>query len=415
MPSGAITKDNIKKLLLSSASVYLIIEVLAKAIPFVSISLFSRVLNETEFANYSLYISAVPVLASVLDLSQVSSVKIIFLEYKNQISSFIKSIYLFVTVATFVAILLFALSGFSFMNTRLMYICLISAGLFSMIDIFLSYLNISYQKVQFSILYLSKNILPYLVAIILFINVDIRTADTFALAQVSVFSVSVLTLLILMRSKKFEVRRGYSYLKRSIALALPLVPTTLSGYLLTFSDRYMIDYYLDKGNVAEYTIAFTVASILTFIVLALNNVWQPFLLNQLKNPDLKQIRKKCRLYILAIGAIGIILVLLQEIILIVLGSHEYLGAENIVPVLVLANFFYFLYTIYSSVLWFYKKKWLVSLPVIISALLNIGLNFYLLPIYGYEVAAYTTLACYIVQFLIVYLICKIKLNIDFIF
>jgi len=415
MLNAVVTKDRLKKVLLSSASVYLFIEILAKAIPFISISVFARVLSKDEFANYSLYISAVPVLASILDLSQVSSIKLLFLDYKNQISSFIKSIYLFVFATTLVIFILFEITGFTFMDKKLMYFSFLAAGLFSMIDVYLSYLNISYQKIKYSILYLSKNVLPYLLAIFLFLVVDLRTANVFALTQSGVFAVSVLVLIVLMRRSKFKIKKAYTYLQQSIVLALPLVPTTLSSYLLTFSDRYMIDFFLEKSNVADYTIAFTVASILTFLVLALNNVWQPFLLNQLRNPDFKEIRKNCRRYILVVAVIGIGLILFQEIILLALGSKEYLEAKGIIPILVLANFFYFLYTTYSSVLWYYKKKWLVSTPVIISALLNICLNFYLLPIYGYKVAAYTTLACYIVQFLIVYLICRIRLKIDFIF
>ncbi|HNB49930.1 MAG TPA: polysaccharide biosynthesis C-terminal domain-containing protein, partial [Chitinophagales bacterium] len=43
---------------------------------------------------------------------------------------------------------------------------------------------------------------------------------------------------------------------------------------------------------------------------------------------------------------------------------------------------------------------------ITTAIINFTLNYYLIPIYGYEVAAYTTLFSFMVLFATTYLVCK---------
>ncbi len=51
---------------------------------------------------------------------------------------------------------------------------------------------------------------------------------------------------------------------------------------------------------------------------------------------------------------------------------------------------------FINIEFYYEKKYLLVVAAIFAAVLNIGLNFWLIPIYGYVAAGYTTLISYFV-------------------
>ena len=56
-----------------------------------------------------------------------------------------------------------------------------------------------------------------------------------------------------------------------------------------------------------------------------------------------------------------------------------------------------MYSIFANVVYYYKKPKYVMYASVLAATLNIALNWFFIPMFGYAAAAYTTLFCYIVQ------------------
>jgi Na+-driven multidrug efflux pump len=96
----------------------------------------------------------------------------------------------------------------------------------------------------------------------------------------------------------------------------------------------------------------------------------------------------------------------------ILSNSSYFVILDIIPTILLGMFFYFLYTVMSNIPFFHKNTYLMALPAFIAAGLNIVLNVIMLPIYGYKIAALTTLISYFIEFLVIYIIClkKYKIN-----
>ena len=67
---------------------------------------------------------------------------------------------------------------------------------------------------------------------------------------------------------------------------------------------------------------------------------------------------------------------------------------------VMGYVFVFLYTLYFQYASFRKRTELISLSTFIAGFLNIFLNYWLIPIFGYKVAAATTLVSFIALFLL---------------
>jgi O-antigen/teichoic acid export membrane protein len=114
---------------------------------------------------------------------------------------------------------------------------------------------------------------------------------------------------------------------------------------------------------------------------------------------------------------AIILILFSKEIVMILADESYYRALDLVPIIILSYIFVFLYTLFGNYSFYRKKTGLISIATLLAGLINIGLNYWLIPEFGYIAAAYTTLVSYILLFLFHYFNAKfivggtvIKLN-----
>ena len=76
---------------------------------------------------------------------------------------------------------------------------------------------------------------------------------------------------------------------------------------------------------------------------------------------------------------------------------------QILPVIILSYLFFFLYTMYVQYSFFYKKTYLVALYTLLASVINIFLNYILIPKFGYQIAAWTTVISYFLLFIFHYI------------
>jgi O-antigen/teichoic acid export membrane protein len=85
---------------------------------------------------------------------------------------------------------------------------------------------------------------------------------------------------------------------------------------------------------------------------------------------------------------------------------EFNEALHLLPILIMGYVFSDIAEIYNFFLYYSKKVKLFYISFLTTAIVNFILNLILIPKYGYQVAAYTTLTSYIVLFSATYLVCK---------
>jgi len=85
-------------------------------------------------------------------------------------------------------------------------------------------------------------------------------------------------------------------------------------------------------------------------------------------------------------------------------TSDSLHIGSLVPILLLANLFFGIYMNLS--IWFKlgDKTYYGFYFTLLGAIITIGLNVYLIPIYGFVASAYTTLACYFIMMLACYFV-----------
>lgn len=184
--------------------------------------------------------------------------------------------------------------------------------------------------------------------------------------------------------------------KKALLFNIPLLPHYLSNILLSSSDRIMIEKLTGASSVGIYTVAYSLASLSLIVFSAINNAYNPFAMKALKEKNYNSLQKITIIILFVSILFSLILIYLAPEGLWILGGNDYLEGIKIIPVLVIGIFFSSFYYVFSNVEFMYEKTKLIFPITTLGTLVNIGLNFWLIPKLGYVAAAYTTLIGYVI-------------------
>ncbi len=187
------------------------------------------------------------------------------------------------------------------------------------------------------------------------------------------------------------------YWKFSLKINIPLLPHYLSQILLNQSDKLMIDYFQGKSYAAIYSVAHSAAFVIQAVTTNLNATLIPWLYGKLKKRKYDGVKNVTTGLVLLSAVIVFSLVLVAPEAMKILAGAEYLEGMWIIPPLAFSVYLIFVYMIFSDLELFYGKSHYILISSIVGAASNIVLNYFLIPIYGYIAAGYTTVVGYLLM------------------
>lgn len=174
-----------------------------------------------------------------------------------------------------------------------------------------------------------------------------------------------------------------------------LIPYYLSTMILNQSDKIMIAKFCTVKETAIYSVGYQVAHLLSLLTGAINTAMIPYIYKKLNEKKYADLQHSSINVLLIISALVLMLVFISPELTLVLASTQYSEAAWLVPPLTLAVFFNYVYTLFGNIQFYFEKNKVISIASIIGAVVNVLLNYLLLPFFGYTICAYTTLFCYI--------------------
>jgi O-antigen/teichoic acid export membrane protein len=208
---------------------------------------------------------------------------------------------------------------------------------------------------------------------------------------------------------------NWADLRVALAFSLPLVPHLLAHWVLSMADRFMIQsHYAAReaaGIAAEfehdgtslgltaaglYGVAYAFMEAINLIAVSMNRAWVPqFTRAHGRAEEREFVGRSITYFILAIGSMSAAMAVLAPTVVRLLDP-KYAFAAEIVPILPLAGLFQGLYYIYVGVLFYYKQNRMIPVITIVSAIINIALNWLWLPKFGLVGAIWATVIAYAV-------------------
>ena len=192
--------------------------------------------------------------------------------------------------------------------------------------------------------------------------------------------------------------------KELLLFGLPLMPTGLILSAMQLVNRsFVIKKYLGADDLGLYGAGYKLGKFMMLVSVAFYYAWQPFFLKSGVNKESKQLFSRVLTYFTFVGLylwLGLTLFIRQIANLHIgdkyLINPEYHASIQIVPYLLLAFVFYGVYQIFLPGIYHKKKTKYIALNMLVAGIVNVGLNFLLVPRIGILGASFGTLTGFIV-------------------
>ena len=407
----SILLDNysLKKILeknkfVSSLAIYFFGTILIKGISLITTPIFTRVLSTNDYGIISIFQTWVGIFAVFIGL---------------QMSGSIATARVHLPINRFVAYLR-SILGLSFISF-----------------LFIAILSLVFNQTLSDLFQLQSNLIPYLLiqafgtsCAVFFLSYSIQTKQPKIHLFFSVTSTIFVILLSLILVLSFHENKymgriiggtvvnifiiGFVYRKLffssttkieitdwkyALPLSLPLIVHLISNLIIGQSDRLMISKFLGYESAAVYSVAYTIGSLGLMIAEATNNIWSPWYLDNTKVSQNDKISKLSEYYIEIISYVFIAIMLISPEILKLMAPKEYFTGIGSLVIVTAGVFFQFLYRFPLAYEQYSRNMKWVAISTIISALINLILNYFFIPHWGIIGAAYATLIAYIVLFI----------------
>lgn len=215
-----------------------------------------------------------------------------------------------------------------------------------------------------------------------------------------VFSFAILSIILLWKDVKFNINFKKSW--PSIKYGINILPHAILGVLMPLADKLIINHYYDLETTGIYNIAFQFGTIMMMVVFSINTAWSPFFMKTAtaKGDDAKPIFSRLTTYYMAaILFLALGLSLFSKEMVSLMTARDYHEAYKAVPVFVFKYVFAGMYFM-SIVPLYYVKRAVKYIPLITysAGIINLGLNFLLIPKFGIFGAAWASFAYNFVNF-----------------
>ncbi len=383
-----------------ASTAYLICSVLLKCMAFITLPLFTNIMSMDENGFGTVYSSLLPILIIFTSLNlPYGSFSTAMIKFENDRDGYISSVN---TICILLVGIYFAgyLPFMDFWNdlAGLPSVLMILMGfemLFSTSTQFwMGKARFEYKYKPFVKVTIIQSILGTAASIclVLILTECQGIARVIGYSMVSCIIGSVLLVDSIAKGKKCFNK---TYWKYAISFNIPLIPYYLSQVIFNQSDRLMISSMTGRGDAAMYNVAYSLAFILTFVLNALNNSFVPWMYRKIKANDTKEIHKVSMIIagIMSVLLLGVILIAPEFIL--IMSNPDYLPAVWVVPPVSMSLLLLFYSQLFINVEFYFEQKNKLVIASILSALVNIVLNYFGILYFGFVVAGYTTFLSYI--------------------
>ena len=223
---------------------------------------------------------------------------------------------------------------------------------------------------------------------------------------VSNLSATIVSLLLVSPTiiKNFNFRFHTLLFKRMLNFGLPSPPAGFAVMLVQVIDVPILQKLTDLTTVGIYKANYKLGIFMMLFVNMFQYAWQPFFLQNAKDPSAREMFSKVLTYFTLVGSIILIILSLfiNDIAKIKVAGYSLIGSEywsglNIVPIVLLAYLINGMYIIFSAGIYIEEKSIYVPIITGLGALVNVVTNFVLIPVLNITGAALATLASYFVM------------------
>ena len=198
--------------------------------------------------------------------------------------------------------------------------------------------------------------------------------------------------------------------KESLKFSLPVIPGLLSGWIIIGVDRIFIERFYGMSEVGIYSLGYKMASLILLFLGAFSQAYSPYFYKEASSSDQASAKKRLWVYNNAFMAVAIfaacgLSVLAKDLVQIVF-DERFWSAYLIVPVVA----FGCMLNQTGGILHFSAYQEKKTMPIVwvlmMTAVLNVALNGWFIPVFGAMGAAWATLLSFLIAFIVKYIVVR---------
>lgn len=191
-----------------------------------------------------------------------------------------------------------------------------------------------------------------------------------------------------------------SLLKTMLIYSIPLIPNGLMWWVMNVSDRYMLTYFLGFSATGIYSVSYKFPSLITLVNGIFFQAYQLSAMQEYGKKGYEDFYKNIFgvLSSLLFVVAGLILLILKPLMS-VFVSEAFYEAWKYVPLLLVGTVFQAFSSFFGTNYTASKKTKGAFSTSVYGAVVNIGINIILIPRWGIQAAAFSTMAAYLTMWL----------------
>lgn len=388
------------------SAAYSLGSIVAKATAFLIIPLYTRFMIKDDYAAYVLLNAGGAVLGVLFELGVSSAVMRFYYDFDREHDRrrYIGTIWLFALLVTMVISLTLTLVGRTPFDQLFKGITFWPYGVLTIWSVFLGSANfipwvlmrVREQSSRFLVLVAAQASALVVLAIVLV--VVMRLGLLGAVLASFIQSCLVFVFFTVYTLRNASLRPVWSHVRPFLAYGLPVLVLQAGWWVLDASDRFILRRFTTLAIVAVYSVGYAIGRILITVSQSINQALTPFFFNAVTegDPEAKDMASYAATYfLLAIGTLGLVVIVFAHEAVLFFGGHAYLEATDIVPLIVLGAIAQGMFYVPSRAMFLNKKMASFPLILLVGSVVNIGLNFALIPAVGMIGAAVATIAGYV--------------------
>ena len=395
------------KLFVENFLVYGLGGIISKIIPLVMVPVVTRLMPGTEYFGINDLSNTVVSFASAIAImGMYDAMYRMFFEkedeeFKKKICSTALIFTIITSAAVFLLLIIFrkTVAHYFFGNEKYAYIVYISA-MATLVGSTNSIISAPTRMQNKRKVFLITNTLSPVISYGISIPMLLKGYYTIALPLAAVISGITMEISFGFLNKEwFDLKRFDSQLlKRLLIIAVPLMPNFLVYWVFNSCDKVMITNMIGIGAAGIYSVGSKLGNCSQLIYTAFAGGWQYFAFSTMKEDN--QVKNNSLIFeylgIISFVATSFVCALSYSLFKI-LFTPQYLEGYIVAPYLFLAPLLQMLFQVACNQLLIVKKTWPNLFILSIGAIVNVILNYYLIPVLGIEGASLATLFGYIVS------------------
>ncbi len=376
--------------------------VLLKGISFITVPIFTRLMTTEQYGIYSIYLTWCEIFTVIGTLSLESCAYIKALtkfdpKEKDEAQISLLELAFFVTSVLMIIILFGGkeISSLVGLPKDILLLMVLQIYFVPAVNFWSMRSRFQYKYKSLVAVSVSMSVFNALIGILFVMNLDIEHQAYGRVLSIVIVQVSYGLFLLYQLLKKTKLCVSLKYWRWGLKLHIPLLPHTLSLKVLAGADRIMINSMIGATSAALYSVSYSVAVIVNLVKTSIVDAMRPWIYTKLENKEIEDIKDVVNGILFLVSMLTLVFVAFAPEVIWIAAPSNYYEAIYCMPPVMISSFFTFLYNVFSIVEMYYEETKNIMFASIGAALLNVGLNYFFIQIFGYIAAAFTTLVCYI--------------------